>query len=84
MMIHGHQRIAGRPAQGEDRDWVQTLNRFAPKPDVVFYLRVPPGVTAARIPSIPVKALDQCEFGLDLGLSSAFSISLSTRARNTT
>lgn len=56
-------------ARGANREWVETLYRFAPKPDVVFYLRVAPDITAERIPSIPVKALDQYEFGLDLGLS---------------
>lgn len=56
-------------ARGANRAWVETLYRFAPPPDVVFYLRVPPDVTVARIPSIPIKALDQYEFGLDLGLS---------------
>jgi dTMP kinase len=57
-------------ARGANRDWVEILYRFAPQPDVVFYLKVPPHITAERIPSIPVKALDQYEFGLDLGLSS--------------
>lgn len=57
-------------ARGANRAWVETLYRFAPPPDVVFYLRVTPDVTAGRIPSIPIKALDVYEFGLDLGLSS--------------
>lgn len=57
-------------ARGANRDWLQTLYCFAPKPDVVFYLRVAPEVTAARVPSAPIKAMDQYEAGLDLGLSS--------------
>ena len=57
-------------ARGADRQWLATLYRFAPTPDVVFYLRVPPDVTQQRVPSVPVKALDRYEAGLDLGLSS--------------
>jgi dTMP kinase len=56
-------------ARGADPNWLKTLYRFAPQPDVVFYLRVPPEVTQGREPSVPVKALDRYEFGLDLGLS---------------
>ncbi|MEX1159063.1 MAG: dTMP kinase [Thermomicrobiales bacterium] len=56
-------------ARGADRNWLATLYRFAPRPDVVFYLRVPPDVTQQRVPSVPVKALDRYEAGLDLGLS---------------
>lgn len=57
-------------ARGANWDWLSTLYGFAPQPDVVFYLRVPPDVTLAREPSVPIKALDTYEFGLDLGLSS--------------
>jgi dTMP kinase len=57
-------------ARGANRDWLEALYAFAPEPDVVFYLRVPPDVTQRREPSMPAKALDQYEFGLDLGLSS--------------
>ena len=56
-------------ARGANRDWLRTLYRFAPAPDVVFYLRVPPEVTAGRAPSVPAKALDKYELGIDLGLS---------------
>jgi dTMP kinase len=35
----------------------------------VFFLRVPPEVTAQRVPSVPAKALDKYELGIDLGLS---------------
>jgi len=57
-------------ARGANPTWLQALYGFAPEPDVVFYLRVPPAVTLSREPSLPTKALDQYEFGLDLGLSS--------------
>ena len=56
-------------ARGADRRWLTTLYRYAPKPDVVIYLRVPPDVTQQRVPSVPVKAIDRYEAGLDLGLS---------------
>ena len=56
-------------ARGADRRWLRALYAFAPRPDVVFYLRVPPGVTAQRAPSVAVKARDAYELGLDLGLS---------------
>jgi dTMP kinase len=56
-------------ARGADRRWLTTLYRYAPQPDVVIYLRVPPDVTQQRVPSMPVKALDRYEAGLDLGLS---------------
>lgn len=57
-------------ARGANRRWLEALYAFAPVPDVVVYLRVPPSVTLAREPSLPIKSLDQYEFGLDLGLSS--------------
>lgn len=57
-------------ARGADRHWLRTLFNFGPRPDYVFYLRVPPEVTAQRTPSAPIKALDAYELGLDLGLSS--------------
>ena len=57
-------------ARGADRKWLETLYRFAPLPDAVFYLRVTPDVTEKRVPSVPVKALDRYEAGMDLGLSS--------------
>jgi dTMP kinase len=56
-------------ARGARREWLRTLYRFAPPPDMVFYLRVPPDITAKRIPSVPAKALDRYELGIDLGLS---------------
>lgn len=56
-------------ARGADPTWLETLYAFAPPPDAVFYLRVPPTVTQQRVPSTPVKALDRYEAGLDLGLS---------------
>lgn len=57
-------------ARGASDEWLRSLYSFAPTPDVVFYLRVPPEVTVDREPSAPMKALDTYEFGLDLGLSS--------------
>lgn len=57
-------------ARGADPDWLRTLYSFAPNPDVVFYLRVPPEITFERVPSTAVKAIDRYEIGLDLGLSS--------------
>lgn len=56
-------------ARGADRRWLTTLYRHAPRPDVVIYLRVTPEVTQQRVPSVPVKAIDRYEAGLDLGLS---------------
>jgi dTMP kinase len=56
-------------ARGADPRWLRGLFDFAPRPDFVFYLRVPPEITAQRTPSVPVKALDAYELGLDLGLS---------------
>lgn len=56
-------------ARGADPGWLETLYGFAPAPDAVFYLRVPPSVTQQRVPSTPVKAIDRYEAGLDLGLS---------------
>jgi dTMP kinase len=56
-------------ARGANRRWLETLYRFAPEPDAVFYLRVSPHVTEQRVPSVPVKALDRYEAGMDLGLS---------------
>ncbi len=57
-------------ARGANQAWLETLYGFAPEPDAVFYLRVPPDVTKDRVPSTPVKAIDRYEAGLDLGLSS--------------
>ncbi|MEI2617020.1 MAG: thymidylate kinase [Thermomicrobiales bacterium] len=56
-------------ARGADPGWLETLYGFAPPPDAVFYLRVPPGVTRQRVPSTPSKSIDRYEAGLDLGLS---------------
>jgi dTMP kinase len=56
-------------ARGADPQWLRLLFEFGPRPDIVFYLHVPPEVTAQRSPSVPVKALDAYEMGLDLGLS---------------
>lgn len=57
-------------ARGAELHWLETLYNFAPLPDLVLYLRVPPDITQQRQPSVPEKALDRYEAGLDLGLSS--------------
>jgi dTMP kinase len=66
---YAYTAFARDSARGADRAWLRALYAFAPRPDVVFYLRVPPGVTARRAPSAAVKARDTYELGLDLGLS---------------
>ena len=57
-------------ARGADHAWLRKLYEFAPGPDAVFYLSVPPAVRMQREPSAAVKTRDIYEFGLDLGLSS--------------
>lgn len=57
-------------ARGADREWLQRLYSFAPTPDAVFYLSVPPAVRARREPSAAIKTRDIYEFGLDLELTS--------------
>ena len=56
-------------ARGADLRWLESLYGFAPLPDLVLHLRVPPDVTQQRQPSVPEKALDRYEAGLDLGLT---------------
>lgn len=56
-------------ARGADHAWLRKLYEFAPRPDAVFYLQVPPVVRLQREPSAAVKARDIYEFGLDLGLT---------------
>ncbi|MCL4561898.1 MAG: dTMP kinase [Chloroflexi bacterium] len=55
-------------ARGVDPDWVRNLYSFAPKPDIVFYFRVPLDVAVKRILSSRAK-LKFYEAGMDLGLS---------------
>lgn len=57
-------------ARGADHAWLRKLYEFAPDPDAVFYLAVPPAVRLQREPSAAVKTRDIYEFGLDLGLTS--------------
>lgn len=53
--------------RGCDREWVRKVYRFAPKPDISFYFRVPIEVSLKRIlTSRPV--LKDFEAGMDLNL----------------
>ncbi len=55
-------------ARGCDPDWVRTIYSFAPRPDVVFYFRVPVGVTLRRKLASRQK-INYYEAGMDLGLA---------------
>ncbi len=55
-------------ARGVDPAWVRNLYSFAPKPDIVFYFRVPLDIAVKRILSSRAK-LKFYEAGMDLGLS---------------
>ncbi|MGQ9649646.1 MAG: dTMP kinase [Phycisphaerae bacterium] len=55
--------------RGCDREWIRKVYRFAPKPDVSFYFKVPVEVSLKRIlTSRPV--LKDFEAGMDLNLHS--------------
>lgn len=55
--------------RGCDREWIRKVYRFAPKPDISFYFRVPIDVSLKRIlTSRPV--LKDFEAGMDLNLHS--------------
>lgn len=54
--------------RGVDRAWVRNLYRFAPKPDLAFYFKVPLEVALGRILG-GRHALKYYEAGMDLGLS---------------
>ena len=54
--------------RGVDRDWVRNLYRFALKPDLVFYFKVPLEIALGRILG-GRNALKYYEAGMDLGLS---------------
>ncbi len=41
--------LAYQGAQGVDLDWIKAINNFALKPDIAFYLDVPPDVGLGRI-----------------------------------
>jgi len=55
-------------ARGCDPAWVRTIYSFAPRPDRVFYFRVPVSVTLRRKISSRLK-INYYEAGMDLGLS---------------
>jgi dTMP kinase len=44
-----HSSLAYQGAQGVNVNWIKTINDFAVKPDIVFYLDVPASVGLARI-----------------------------------
>jgi dTMP kinase len=44
-----HSSLAYQAAQGVDEGWIRMINDFAMKPDIAFYLDVPPSVGLARI-----------------------------------
>ena len=54
--------------RGVDRDWVRNLYRFALKPHLAFYFKVPLDVALARILA-GRQSLKYYEAGMDLGLS---------------
>ncbi|MGD0249588.1 MAG: dTMP kinase [Thermoplasmata archaeon] len=55
-------------ARGCDPEWVRTIYSFAPRPDRVFYFRVPVQVTLKRKLASRLK-INYYEAGMDLGLS---------------
>jgi dTMP kinase len=55
-------------ARGCDPAWVRTIYSFAPRPDRVFYFRVPVGTTLRRKLSSRLK-INYYEAGMDLGLA---------------
>ncbi len=54
--------------RGHDINWVKSLYSFAPKPDLVFYLNVPPDILIKRLIA-KNGVLDYFESGRDIGLS---------------
>ena len=55
-------------ARGVDPQWVRDVYRFAPRPDVAFYFRVPIRVSLQRLLSARAK-IKYYEAGMDTGLS---------------
>ena len=55
-------------ARGCDPEWVRTIYSFAPRPDRVFYFRIPVQVTLKRKLASRLK-INYYEAGMDLGLS---------------
>lgn len=54
--------------RGHDINWIKGLYSFAPKPDLVFYLNVPPDILIKRLIA-KNGVLDYFEAGRDIGLS---------------
>lgn len=55
-------------ARGVHPDWVRSVYRFAPRPDLTFFFRAPIEVSAERVLAGRAK-LKYYEAGMDLGLS---------------
>jgi dTMP kinase len=55
-------------ARGCDPDWVRNIYSFAPRPDQVFYFRVPVAITLQRKIASRLK-INYYEAGMDMGLS---------------
>ncbi len=53
--------------RGCDREWIRKVYRFAPKPDISFYFRVPIEVSLKRI-TMARQVLKDFEAGMDLNL----------------
>ncbi len=53
--------------RGCDREWVRKVYRFAPRPDVAFYFRVPIEVALRRI-TMTRQVLKDFEAGMDMNL----------------
>lgn len=53
--------------RGCDREWIRKVYRFAPKPDIAFYFRVPIEVSLKRI-TMARQVLKDFEAGMDLNL----------------
>lgn len=53
--------------RGCDRDWVRKVYRFAPKPDIAFYFRVPIEISLGRLLTTR-QVLRDFEAGMDLKL----------------
>lgn len=56
--------------RGVSPEWIRRLYDFAPKPDLVFYLKMPVEMLLKRI--IGASGLDYYESGRDIGLSTDF------------